>query len=319
MMATQQPTPRMQRSNSTFGKPMPKSGKLPVADPSSFSKFFVILVMHVCKKIILIRTNLKVAYYMVAITCGSLFFDLIPAPPTYFARKDNFLNWFFVRMGWGWTLLVTGAYVFLTSYTYTCGNRSLVRQHLTRLALATCWWYSATSFFNYIDNMTGFCSVDGIRKEGVRSKHKCIELSGGWYSFDISGHAFLLIFNLLVISEEVKSINGWERILEFIQTEEDNPSKKLSGQERSQLRLSYTNLTPLVRVNIAWITAMQLVFEFMLWSTIMYFHNLPQKFLAACFAVFGWFFIYQVLCRTNICVQVGTTGKEPHFKFIKQQ
>lgn len=293
---------------------MPKSGKLPVAEPSSFGKFFVILVMHICRKVILIRTQVKVLLYMGAVTIGSLFFDLLPAPPTYFARKDNFLNWFFVRMGWGWTFLVMGAFVFLTSYTYCCGNKSLVRQHLTRLALATCWWYTATSIFNYIDNLTGFCTL-----EGVRGKRQCVEGSGGWYSFDISGHAFLLIFNLLVISEEVKCINGWERIPEFIQSEEENPSAKMTGQELSQLRLSYTSLTPIIRINIVVITLMQVIWEVMLASTIIYFHNLPQKFLAACFAIFGWFFIYQVLFKTNLLLPPGTTGKEPYFKFIKTQ
>lgn len=40
-----------------------------------------------------------------------------------------------------------------------------------------------------------------------------------WNGFDISGHCFILIYSSLVMIEEAKAINGWERIKDYIRDE----------------------------------------------------------------------------------------------------
>ena len=53
-------------------KTLTKTGKLPVAEPTSFSKFIVILAMHICKKILIVDIFFKVSVYVCGTTVVSL-------------------------------------------------------------------------------------------------------------------------------------------------------------------------------------------------------------------------------------------------------
>jgi len=106
-----------QRQPSSSGKTGPASGgKLPVAEPTSIGKFSVILLMHVCKKILLFDTTTKLAIYLFCITVLSIFTDAFPFPRTYFSDKRNSLNQVFVKWGWGWTCTILGAFIYFTRY-----------------------------------------------------------------------------------------------------------------------------------------------------------------------------------------------------------
>ena len=78
-------------------------------------------------------------------------------------------------------------------------------------------------------------------------KHSFIKIHFGLKGFDISGHCFLLIFSNLVVQEEGKAYLGWERIKDFLRTEEhrrvadekdrpDTPLTKLKNEEFLHLR-----------------------------------------------------------------------------------
>ena len=90
--------------------------KLPVAEPASIGKFAVILLMHICKKILLFDTTTKLAIYVFCITVLSVVTDMFPFPKTYFSDKRNALNQVFVKWGWGWTCTVLGVFIYFTRY-----------------------------------------------------------------------------------------------------------------------------------------------------------------------------------------------------------
>jgi len=90
--------------------------KLPVAEPASIGKFVVILLMHICKKILLFDTTTKLAIYVFCITVLSVVTDMFPFPKTYFSDKRNALNQVFVKWGWGWTCTVLGVFIYFTRY-----------------------------------------------------------------------------------------------------------------------------------------------------------------------------------------------------------
>jgi len=99
-------------------KPATATGaaKLPVAEPTSFRKFCVILLMHVCKKILLFDTTTKLAIYIFCITVLSIITDRFPIPKTYFSDKRNALNQVFVKWGWAWTCTILGIFIYFTRY-----------------------------------------------------------------------------------------------------------------------------------------------------------------------------------------------------------
>jgi len=98
------------------------AAKLPVAEPTSVGKFCVILLMHVCKKILLFDTTTKLAIYIFCITVLSVITDTVPFPRTYFSDKRNALNQVFVKWGWAWTCTILGIFIYFTRYTGVFGS-----------------------------------------------------------------------------------------------------------------------------------------------------------------------------------------------------
>ena len=103
----------------------------------------------------------------------------------FFFRSDHILNQYFVKLGWGWTLLLTGPFVVMTSITVCCGRRQRVIRQVLRLVVATLFWYCWTNFFLYIETNYGKCYVN--KPGAFDTKRKCLEGGFFWHGLDISG------------------------------------------------------------------------------------------------------------------------------------
>lgn len=275
-------------------------GTRPTAKPATVQDILLMVLMHLCKKIIFFDINLKVALYLVSLFVVSLIGDFAPYPRTYFARSDNFFNLYFVKWGWAWTLLISVPYLVLTSFTICCGNREkMLREHLPRMMIATVFWFSWTKSFNFIEAIYGRCNV-----KHFDTKVGCLKGGHFWNGFDISGHAFILIYSSLVLIEEARSIIGWENIQEYLRNEQYNrtanddtastPLRNLSDMDLMQLKILYEKYTPLIRFLFVSMTALQLLWDVMLVSTMLYYHRMVEKILSGIFAVLTWFFCYRV-------------------------
>lgn len=292
-MAAKSTTSQRRFSRSTSSK---NGAKKPLPEPTHVGHFVTILIMALCKKVLHIDTAVKIGVYLCGVLIGSVFSDIFALPKSYFSDKRNILNRIFVTFGFGFTLILLAAYIFLTSFVLTCGSLKLViRKHMFRLAIATIWWYALTKLFNYVDSVVGVCSIATHSK-----KYDCLKAGRAWLGFDISGHVFLLIHNLLTISEEVKSFKCWTQ-LDILLKEEDLPQKKnLSEHQVSQARISYKSLTPLIKVVVLLLTIWTVFCEFMLIISVVYrFHTLTQKVTAAFLAVLCWFITYRVVLETK--------------------
>lgn len=267
------------------------AGKKPVADPSSVQHVFLMLAMHLCRKIVLFEPEIKITVYMAALVCGSLVCDFLPVPKGYFARKNNMFNYYFVKWGWGWTLVSVGTFLGLTSWVYCCGNTEKIKKHFYRLLIGTAMWFCWTKSFILIESYTAGCL-----SEKYTTKLTCVRSGNIWKGFDISGHSFLLIYCSLFIAEEAKSIRGWERIGELIRNDEfddDSPLKGLSGDEMNHLKDNYVKLTPYVRAAFLNLTVFSILWDTMLVATIVYFHSMVQKVVGGCIAILMWYATYK--------------------------
>ncbi|KAF9419014.1 hypothetical protein HW555_004341 [Spodoptera exigua] len=105
--------------------------------------------------------------------------------------------------------------------------------------------------------------------------------------------------------EEAKAINGWERIKDYIRDEKYarsiddksasiNPLKNITSDELSALKVSYENYTPYVRAFLIGIALLQLLWDVMLVSTILYYHIMVEKFISGVIAILTWFVTYRV-------------------------
>ena len=226
----------------------------------------------------------KVPFYLFVVVVCSFIHGFQPLPQSYLSNKRNVLNVYFVKFGWGWTLLVLIPFISFTSSLYTSLNPLAILKHLRMMAVATCGWYIWVNLFVYIEELTGFCEGE----EKLISKRSCYQEGFYWNGFDISGHCFLLTYSALVISEELQPKLHWPSITSaVVQT---NPENINGFQHRNIARL----VTPFVDVFSLFAGLLSILWEFMLVFTTIYFHTFSQKVLGAVIAIFTWYIIYRV-------------------------
>lgn len=282
-------------------EPTETKGTKPIREAASILEVLTLMIVHICKKLLFFDTNLKIALYLGALFLLSLIADVLTFPKSYFSRSDNIFNQYFVKIGWFWTLFLTVPYVLLTSYTTCCGKKRLIATgHLSRLLVATVFWYVWTTMFNVIETKYGRCN-----SRGFDDKISCLKNGHFWNGFDISGHCFILIYSSLVMIEEARAIVGWERIKDYIRDEKYsrsiddrsasiNPLKNLPTDELNILKTSYESFTPYVRALLIAIALLQILWDVMLVSTILYYHIMVEKFISGVIAILTWFVTYRV-------------------------
>ena len=91
-------------------------GTRPLAEAASVSHVLGMMVVHLSRKIIYgVDISHKVGVYIIGTLVLSVVSDFTSKSTHYLARPDNLLNLYFVKFSWGWTLLLTSAFVFVTS------------------------------------------------------------------------------------------------------------------------------------------------------------------------------------------------------------
>lgn len=143
--------------------------------------------------------------------------------PSYFAKKSNVFNIFFVKQGWAW---VTFSYLFFLFTHPTAGPVGSLEltprrlRGLLRYGLVTLWWIFVTQWFfgpAIIDRgfllTGGQCDLVELAEAGKVEMDDtrqfvtgvaCKAVGGKWKGgHDISGHVFLLVLGSMFIFEEV--------------------------------------------------------------------------------------------------------------------
>ncbi|KAL6483433.1 hypothetical protein MHYP_G00083050 [Metynnis hypsauchen] len=224
------------------------------------------LVSFWIPNVTLIRRYMPFFFFGLSLT-GSVLKELDVVPKTYFSSSRNILNLYFVKISWGWNLVLLLPFLFLSN-SY---NRNLifVLRRLTSLLVATAIWYVCTEAFFYIEDITGKCydSVQVIHEE-FSTKAACRKSGFVWDGFDISGHSFILAYSTFLIVEEMVPM------LNLVQ----------HNQKRTVvLDVLYVALNVIV---VIWI--------WMFACTSVYFHDTIHKILGTLFAVLGWYATYKV-------------------------
>ncbi|KAL8616280.1 hypothetical protein ACOMHN_056223 [Nucella lapillus] len=296
-MATNQGQNRRRRSQREFSERKPyQKGKKPLPEPTHIGHFALVLLLKVCRTILFIDTSVKIGVYLIGVMVGSVFCDLFVVPKSYFSDKRNIFNTYFVKLGWGWTLMLVTPYIALTTWVYCFGRWQAVRRHLMRLAVATLQWYICTGVFRRIENAVGVCTDSSLE-----DRDSCLADGKGWLGFDISGHVFLLIHNMLTISEEVKTFKDWRKLGDMLEDEHLPSKRKVSAEEISEAQNYYRDFTPYIKVVFVALAFLSVLWEFMLLTSVVYrFHTLPQKVAAAFIAVLCWFFNYKMIYPSGI-------------------
>lgn len=269
-----------------------KSPEIP--KKAATDNFLVAPLMNVCRAIMSVKPSVKVVIYLIGVAVVSVIGDRYEVPKTIVADKYNPLNQYFVKLGWGWTLMFVGSYILLTSTVYCCRKVAKIFQHLMRLAVGTMWWcVCTTKLFVHVDETVGTCA-----QTEHTDKVSCLEAGGTWTGFDISGHVFLEIHCLLIILEEVRTFKEWSKLGSTLQ--EIRGRRSLSDADIRQSQADYKLLSPYIKIIVACLTVITLLFELMLAVSCIYrFHSVAQNVVASFVAVACWFFSYYLLFRSG--------------------
>nr|XP_057907701.1 acyl-coenzyme A diphosphatase FITM2 [Doryrhamphus excisus] len=203
---------------------------------------------------------------------GSILKELQVIPQTYFSSSRNVLNVYFVKVSWGWTLLLLTPFLLLSNTAFS-RNAVFLARRLLSLAVATTVWYVCTETFFYIEDVTGSCfktdSMDIVSQE-FTTKATCRRAGFHWHGYDISGHSFILTYSALFIVEETAPMASLR-------------TGSLSTLPRIVLNLLYVSLNLIV---IIWL--------WMFICTSVYFHDLSHKVLGTVCGLLAWYLTYRL-------------------------
>jgi hypothetical protein len=143
--------------------------------------------------------------------------------PSYFAKKSNVFNKFFVKQGWAWVTFSYLFFLFTHPSTGPVGSLAVTPKRLRgllRYSIVTLWWIFVTQWFfgpPIIDRgfllTGGQCDLVELADAGKVNMDNtrqfvtgvaCKAIGGKWKGgHDISGHVFLLVLGSMFIFEEV--------------------------------------------------------------------------------------------------------------------
>jgi hypothetical protein len=108
----------------------------------------------------------------------------------------------------------------------------------------------------------------------------------------------------LVLIEEARTIIGWDNIKDNIRIEDNNrkahdgstscnPLRNLDDGEIVTLKIMYEKYTPIIKLLFVAMTVLQVLWDVMLVSTMLYYHRMAEKVIAGIIAIITWYFTYK--------------------------
>lgn len=149
-----------------------------------------------------------VAFYLSTIVISLLYSLLGVAPATYFSKKRNLFNVFFVKIGWFWITVVFIAYLY-----NVLSRKQAYERGIARYVMVSFYWYILTQWLlgpSLIDRLFvatgGRCTSDSnnVMLQNIYQQAVCRKMGGTWNGgHDVSGHCVLLLHASLFLWEEI--------------------------------------------------------------------------------------------------------------------
>ncbi|XP_045108192.1 acyl-coenzyme A diphosphatase FITM2-like isoform X1 [Portunus trituberculatus] len=252
-----------------------------------------------CRFYLLIPSNAKIAYYLSTLLALSIVQHYVDLPHLEsITGKRSVLNQVFVKKGWGFTLAVFLPYRFVSLFLHPKLRVSLM-QLIVRSALTTFFFFIwCQVLFPVIDNFSATC-IAGNETLPL-TKAQCLSTDGRQYfSFDISGHSYLLTYCVLIMMEESKEIIYfvWLKRQLFDEAarirKEDSSWPDFDEKQVKSLRRRFPKVSPVVAFTFFNMSILALLWDFMLLVTTLYYHTFAEKVIGTVLALLSWAFLYR--------------------------
>ncbi|TVY78240.1 FIT family protein scs3 [Lachnellula suecica] len=270
--------------------------------------------------------TILLAIYPSILVIGSLFALLDPAAraapynattqshnsataPSYFAKKSNVFNLFFVKQGWAWVTFSYLFFIFTHPSTGTPFNMDLTPRRwrgMVRYGLVTGWWMLVTQWCfgpAIIDRgfrlTGGQCELVDLAEKGHVEMDDtrqfvtgvaCKAVGGKWSGgHDISGHVFILVLGSMFLFEEVLHVvlgASWTKERTVYMADGAVKSADVEARDTPATTSGQWNLAAKAVVGIGALSM------YMLFMTAAYFHTWFEKFTGLLVASSGIFVVY---------------------------
>ena len=216
----------------------------------------------------------------------------------YFGDKKNFVNIYFAKLGWGWTLLCIFPVSIITSSLYSDFNLKMTLRHLSRIGIAHCIFLVVTSV---IVTSNSSVSLGSCSNTQYKNKVDCVSNIETWIELDISGHTFLLAYCIFVMTEECKTIKHciWSSFPNILAKCDSNKPEEhtnsISIKNRSICVNFHTFVTPVIKLLEILACIVMLLMGNVFIATQLYHHTFIEKVLGFLLAVFCYSMTYGVL------------------------
>ncbi|XP_006816453.1 acyl-coenzyme A diphosphatase FITM2-like [Saccoglossus kowalevskii] len=247
---------------------------------------------NIVREFVLLNPMKKALVYLAIVLVGSTIYEVTTPPKTLFADKNNYLNQYFVKWSWGWTLSALSLYIIPSSFVVRKGDIKRIAKDYFRLLVGTAQWFCWVKLFFWIEDLTGECyDINGEKYTRHTTKYPCVKAGHMWDGIDISGHTFLLTHCSLIIFEE---LHYYLKLFEATRKLGKSKGKK-KGQPKKDLLTSALNGFSQCMMLV--LLLMTLLWEFMLICTQIYFHTIGHKIFAFVISLINWLVTYRVVYK----------------------
>lgn len=258
------------KSDSTQRRPVS-----PNSTPNAALGIFV----AIARKILFIDARKVALFYLAFVTILSFIETRVELDTTYYlVQKQSVLNQYGVKMGWFWTLVIVGPFIWFTSRAHNRRDRDQPVVDICRLGVATaCWWLSVQAFHK-VYAATSFCD------KGLRlTRAQCSEKEGVWNpGYDISGHCFLMIYSILIITEEAVAYRNYQQVTDAVH--------QMDGD-----RDEHDRLTRLIQYFFVAMLVLHAFWFKQIIISVLYYHMFVEEIAGALVAVGCWFLTYRII------------------------
>ncbi|CAI58649.1 Acyl-coenzyme A diphosphatase FITM2 [Caenorhabditis elegans] len=249
------------------------------ASPNSTPNAALGIFVAIARQILFIDARKVALFYLAFVTVLSFIESRIELDSTYYlVQKHSVLNQYGVKMGWFWTLVIVGPFIWFSSKAHNRRDRDQPIVDVCRLGVGTACWYFSVQFFHKVLALTSMCD-----KGRTLTRAQCSEKEGVWTpGYDISGHCFLMIYSILIITEEAIAYRHYQQVTDAVH--------QMDGDREEHDRLT--------RCIQYFFVAMLFLHAFwfkQIIISVLYYHIFIEEILGAVAAVVCWFVTYRML------------------------
>lgn len=293
-----------------------------------FRTFFLEMMIIKCAKIVLARdAKIFVLVYVPLLAILSFAFNYIEVPQTYFSAANNFLNVHVFKPAFNFTVVALLIYVLVTLTSQQLRYLPNLLIPYTRLLVSWLLYSIVKQLIEMLAVMYGKCEG---HPEYNNQQLTCTLQGYTWSNFRISGHAFYLLYAMLLILEEAKAYDRWELKFRTWKTvvyadsmihhrvHHESSSDCLdpvAAYHRKALGL-YEGKALVTKTVYTLLAVWMVLLHFNMLCTIVYFHAPIQKVEGALMAVGLWFITYGAVFKLDADVDDSCSDIEQPFYLI---